>query len=151
MKIESIEVIPMSKDSKWEETKEPFEVFEVTTSYSKWLIDCVEKSSSGWNGQDFEMDSNCLEFAQKQSVFMTAPTAKFGNALFVSYTRRTPSLKDVLIDGPLYRVFTVKVDDIEAGKIEERSYVDPDTFETMFGLWYPKKTEYVVRYGIVNG
>jgi hypothetical protein len=151
MKIESVEVIPMSKDSKWEETQEPYEVFGVTTSYSEWLVDSIEKSSLGCNGQEFEMDSNCIEFAQKQSVFMTAPTAKFGNTLFVARTRLTPSLKDIRLDGPLYRVFTVKVDDIEAGKIVTRSYVDPDTFEIMFGPWYPKKTEYIIRYGIVNG
>lgn len=116
MKIESVEVIPMSKDSKWEEMKEPFEVIGITTSYVEWLKDAYEKTSLGWNGQEFEMDSNCLEFARNQSAFMTAPTAKFGNTIFVACALKVSSLEDIILSGPLYSVFTTQVDDVEAGK-----------------------------------
>lgn len=147
MKIESVEVIPMTKDSKWEEASNPFEVYNITTSFIEWTNDFFSKENSKDPDMKEIMDDSCWAFAEKQCAFMMTPTAKFGNDIYVAKRKRVSSLDGVVIDGPLYRVSITQIDDIEAGKIEKRSYINPETFEKEFGLWYPKKTAYIIRYG----
>lgn len=145
MKIESVEVIPMRGESIWENIKNDFEVFGITTSYDEW--EKVSADNVLLDLDNYAVTEECFEFAKRQQAFMTAPTAKFGDVLFVSRTRRAKSLDGLKIDGPLHQVYQIEVDDIDAGKTVEREYIDTETFKVTNGLWYPKKKEYVVRYG----
>ena len=158
MKIESIEVIPMRKDSIFEET--PLKSFEcsLTTSYDEWRPIVDKHISFDTGAGDYEkikkrpeFDEVCEQFAKAQKAYMLGPTGIFHA---IVYTARAVSMptKDHLFaisnTGPLYMVFKEYVDDVEAGKTEERFYVDPNTFQPMFGLWYPHKAQYRLRYGV---
>lgn len=145
MKIESVEVIPMRGESIWEDIKNDFEVFGITTSYDEW--EKVSANNVLLDLDNYAVTEECFGFAKQQQAFMTAPIAKFGDVLFVSRSRRARSLDGLKIDGPLYQVYQIEVDDIDAGKTVEREYIDTETFMINNGLWYPKKKEYVVRYG----
>lgn len=153
MKIESVEVIPMAKESKWEDTPRVFEVSMITTDYVIWFTrtwDCF--MSHGTEILKPEMDGACIEFAKRQQAFMLAPVAIFGNQVYAAKSKKADTLDGVVIDGPLYSVETYMTDDKSAGKTVERTYMDPETFVVQHGLWYPQKKAYKVRYGtIING
>jgi hypothetical protein len=146
MKIESIEVIPMSKESKWEGVVKQFDVFNITTNYAdwrQWLIN-TEKTT----GVEFSMDKSCFAFARAQKAFMTSVLAIFGTTTYEAKSRVTDTLDGVTLDGLLYTVETYETADETAEKTVMRKYLDPDTFETKEGLWYPNKKIYKIRYGI---
>ena len=154
MKIESVEVIPMSKESKWEDAPRKFEVSMITTDYVTWFTkmydDYLSYATDGFH--KLELDEACVLFAKKQQAFMLAPTAIFGPIVYASKSRSADTLDDVVIDGPLYRIETYMADDTSAEKTVERRYVDPVTFLPTHGLWYPQKKRYKVRYGeAMNG
>jgi len=151
MKIESVEVIPMSKESKWEDAPKVFEVSMITTDYVVWFTkmydDYLSYAPDGFPKP--ELDESCVLFAKKQQAFMLAPTAMFGSLVYVAKSRSAESLSNVIIDGPLYRIETYLADDKSAEKTVERTYIDPVTFLPIHGLWYPQKKMYKVRYGQV--
>ena len=151
MKIESVEVIPMSKESKWEDAPRIFEVSMITTDYVTWFTkmydDYLSYAPDGFPKP--ELDEACVLFAKKQQAFMLAPTAIFGPIVYAAKSRSADTLDGVVIDGPLYRIETYMADDTSAEKTVERRYVDPVTFLPMHGLWYPQKKRYKVRYGQV--
>jgi hypothetical protein len=150
MKIESIEVIPMTKESKWEDVPRQFEVSMITTNFGEWFTRMYDDVLS--YDTKANIDSECIKFAKKQQAFMLAPTAIFGSQVYVAKSRLSETLDDVVIDGPLYRVEAYMTDDTSADKTVERTYVDPNTFETLEGLWYPQKKVYKIRFGmLMNG
>jgi hypothetical protein len=158
MKIESVEVIPMRKDSMFEGV--PLQSFDcsLTTSYEEWrpLID--QRLNFDASGGDYskvkkhpEFDEVCEKFAKLQKAYMTGPTSIFHDIVYVARTVALPTADHLFAmsnTGPLYMVYKEYVDDIEAGKTEERFYVDPNTFQPMHGLWYPHKAQYRLRYGV---
>ncbi len=150
MKIESVEVIPMSKESKWEDAESLFEVSMITTDYVMWFTKMYDDYLSYPDAVPKpELDEACVAFAKKQHAFMLAPTAMFGSLVYSAKTLSVESLDDVVIGGPLYRVETYLKDDLEAGKTIERTYIDPVSFMPKYGAWYPQKKMYRVRYGTV--
>lgn len=146
MQIESVEVIPMSKESKWEDAPKTFEVSMITTDYVKWLTSMYDEYLDSANSG---IDGACILFAKRQQAFMLAPTAIFGSTVYCAVSRVTETLDNLQLDGPLYRVQTLRIDDKDSGKSVERLYTDPETFNKVYGLWYPEKKVYKVRYGQV--
>jgi hypothetical protein len=153
MEIESIQVIPMSKESKWEDITPVFEVSMITTDYVIWFTKMYDDLLSyGDNNYKPELDKSCLEFAKKQQAYMLAPTAIFGSQIYAAKSKTADTLDGVVIDGPLYRVECYVADDMSAEKTVEKTYIDPVTFLPTHGLWYPQKKMYKVRYGqLMNG
>lgn len=142
MIIESIQTIPLSKESKFEDVPNTFEVAFITTSYEDWRTKVIEYSSL------VEIDLFCYQFAEKQKAFMLAPTAVFGTVAYAAKTVKVDSLDNISIDGPLYMVNTIEVDDVDAEKNIFRKYVDPESFALKEGLWHPTKKAYRIRYGV---
>lgn len=157
MKIESVEVIPMRKESIWEDISNPFEVAGITTSYEEWekfFVDYINKQNR-MSDHSFsikiEFNDECKKFAKLQHAFMTTPTSLFGKITFVSKSIKVNTLENMVLEGPLHNVHTISIDDIDAGKTVERHYVDKASFQPMFGMWYPKKEIYLIRYGVEFG
>lgn len=158
MKIESIEVIPMRKDSMFEAI--PLQSFEcsLTTSYEQWRPLVDKHLSFNTETGDYskvkkhpEFDEVCEKFAKSQKAYMTGPTGIFHDNVYEARAIALPTVDHLFAmsnTGPLYVVFKEYVDDVEAGKIEERFFVDPNTFQPMYGLWYPHKAQYHLRYGV---
>lgn len=157
MKIESIEVIPMNKESIFEsEELNIFECVSITTSYDEWkvmhdkhleMIGYIPDRST----KSPYFDEICEEFAKNHKAFMTAPTAKFGNEVYEAKTRVAETEEELYAfeaSGPLYSVLKVFIENTEAGKIVERRYVDRESFKQKYGLWYPLKSIYKIRYGV---
>lgn len=157
MKIESVQAIPSRKDSLFEET--PLNQFEctITTSYDEWKTAISEWMDMLYGGEHDkvkkkpEFDDVSEQFARAQRAYMTNPTAMFHDMLYEARSVRLPTVDHLMAlsnTGPLYMVFKEYIDDVEAGKTEERFYVNPDTFQPMYGLWYPYKGVYRLRYGV---
>jgi hypothetical protein len=142
VKIESVEVIPMSKESKWEDLPSKFEVAYITTSFDKWYTGALE------NGE--KMDTECIAFAKGQHAFMTAPTGMFDRLVYSAKARTAETLDGLVLDGPLYRISVTEIDDETSEKSIYRKYIDTETFETKEGFWYSKKKAYKIRYGFLN-
>jgi hypothetical protein len=152
MIIESVQVIPMSKESKWEEAPREFEVSNITTDYVKWFTNMYDDILS-YTEIEYrpEIDNFCLEFAKKQHAFMLSPTAIFGPLVYAAKSKVVDVLDNVVIDGPLYSINVYMTDDTNAEKTVERKYIDPISFAPRYGLWHPQKKMYKIRYGnIVN-
>ena len=126
-----------------------FEVTGFTTSFDEWIKIHVNKDIK-YNS----MDHNCLRFAMRQHGFMTALKATIGTEEYKvgseEKTITTDTLDDVVIDGPLYSVYYLDVDDMSAEKTVYKQYVNPHTFETKEGMWYPTKRFYRVRCGFLD-
>lgn len=159
MKIESVEVIPMRKESMFEAI--PTQSFDcsLTTSYEEWrLIIADTHLSFNPAAGDYsklkkppEFDEVCEEFARAQKAYMIGPTGIFHDIVYAARSVKLPTADHLFAmsnTGPLYMVFKEYVDDVEAGKTEERFFVDPNTFQPMYGMWYPYKTQYRLRYGV---
>lgn len=158
MKIESVEVIPMRKDSMFEAV--PVQGFDcsLTTSYDQWrpIVDTHLSYNTGTGDyskvkKSPEFDEVCEKFAKSQKAFMTGPTGIFHDIVYTAKSVALPTADHLFAMsnvGPLYVVFKEYVDDVEAGKTEERFFVDPNTFQPMHGLWYPYKAQYRLRYGV---
>lgn len=147
MEIESVTVIPMSKESKWEDMPAAFQVCFITTSFKDWYINVLEQSNKFEN---MKIDEVCIAFAKKQQAFMLAPTGIFGQTMYVAKTRIVETLDGLVIDGPLYHITTAEIDDMDSEKTVQTKYIDPVTFELKEGPWYSKKQVYKVRYGVAN-
>ena len=143
MKIESVEVIPMSKESKWEEVPKKFEVASITTSFDKWYTGALE------NGE--KMDAECIAFAKGQHAFMTAPTGIFDKQVYAAKSCIAETIDGLVLDGPLYRISIEEIDDTNSEKSIYRKYVDPNTFEPKEGFCHSKKKGYKIRYGTTIG
>lgn len=158
MKIESVEVIPMRKESMFEAA--PLQSFEcsLTTSYNEWRTNIDRSLSFIINQSDYgkvkrnpEFDDVCEKFAKSQKAYMTEPTGIFHDIVYTARTIALPTTDHLFAmsnTGPLYMIFKEYVDDVEAEKTEERFYVDLNTFQPMYGLWYPYKSQYRLRYGV---
>lgn len=142
MKIESVEVIPMSKESKWVDVETPFEVAFITTSFDEWYTNTLEHGE--------KPDGECLAFARAQKAFMLAPTGLFGQSLYVVKARMSETLDGLVLPGILYRISKTEIDDMDSEKNVYRKYVDPTSFEPKEGFWHSKKTVYKLRYGILQ-
>lgn len=157
-KIESVEVIPMRKDSMFEDT--PLRSFEcsLTTSYEQWRPIVDEQIDSDIGAEGYakfrkrpEFDDVCEKFARAQKAYMMNPTGIFHDVVYVAQNVIVPTEDHLLAlsnAGPLYSVLKEYVDDVDADKTEERYYVDPHTFQPMHGMWYPYKARYRLRYGV---
>ena len=142
MEIESVEVILMSKESRFEDVEETaFELYAITTDYVTWLSDRIKNDT-------LNTSEECLKFAKRQKAFMLAPTALFDKITYSARSTQVDSLDGLMISGPLLDVHPVSVSDETAGKTVMQTYRDPTTFEEKTGLWYPQKTAYIVRYGV---
>ncbi len=64
MEIESVQVIPMLKDSKWEDTNRIFEVSMITTDYATWFTSIYEEILSFVEIARPETDENCVNFCK---------------------------------------------------------------------------------------
>lgn len=127
MKIESVEVIPMSKESKWEDIRTPFEVSFITTSFDEWYAQTLKnREATGALENGEKMDDACIAFAKAQQGFMLSPTGRFGQTLYVAKAKAVENLDGIIIDGPLYQVTNV----------------------VMFDLTGHRKNMYKVRYGV---
>ena len=127
MKIESVEVIPMSKESKWEDIRTPFEVSFITTSFDEWYARTLKhQEETGTSEYSIKMDDACISFAKMQQAFMLSPTGRFGQTLYVAKAIAVENLDGIIIDGPLYQVANV----------------------VMFDLTGHRKNMYKVRYGV---
>ena len=158
MKIESVQLIPMRKDSMFEEI--PLNTFDcsLTTSYDEWHP-IVNKSLNfdkvigdySKVKKNPEFDEVCEKFARSQKAYMMEPTGIFHDMVYIARSV-TLSNEDHLFalsnTGPLYMIFKEYIDDISVEKSLERFYVDPNTFMPMYGLWYPYKSQYRLRYGV---
>lgn len=133
----------MSKDSKFEAVDNDFEVYGITTEFSKWF----EVVSNNEFGHD-HINAECLSFARKQQAFMTAPTAVFAGQLYQARTIQTESL-DGSIQGPLYQVFKKYESDTTKGKTVEGEYLNEKTLMIEKGLGYPTKPIFMIRYGVI--
>lgn len=144
MKVESVQIIPMSKESKWEDIPNQFEVFAITTDFTLWfdsISSYIEESKAA-------IDEECIAFAKRQAAYMTAPTAMFGDVIYIAKTILSDTLENVVTNGPLYAVMSEQVEDRSAEKTAFKKYIDPKTFEVKEGLWYPMKKRYKIRYGV---
>lgn len=146
MKIESVEVIPSTKESKFEDVEHEFEVFGMTTSFDEWETFMIEKAKR--DKEIISYDDQCRRFALKHKAFMMAPVAMFGNTyasiareIEVEYLDSMPPL------GPLFSVYKRKIEDTQAGKTVFRPYINRETFKEEVGMWYPLKKVCVIRYG----
>jgi len=147
MEIESVTVIPMSKESKWEDDEsQSFEVYGITTDYVTWFTQFMDVADPKTGFELF--DDDCRAFAKKQNAFMITPTALFGKTTFAAKSRLSYTLDGLVLDGPLYRIFAIEDFDETAEKSVEQTYIDPVTFQTKTGLWYPKKKIYKIIYGV---
>jgi len=146
MKIESVEVIASTKESKFEDVEHEFEVFGMTTSFDEWETLMAEKAKR--DKEIISYDDQCRNYALKHQAFMTAPVAIFGNTyapvackIEVEYLDSMPPL------GPLFSVYKCKIEDTQAGKTVFRPYINRETFKEEVGMWYPLKEVCVIRYG----
>lgn len=156
MNIESVEVIPMRKESMFDET--PLQSFEcsLTTSYDEWkpVIDkFISSDLSEYEKlyKKYEFDGICEKFAKAQKAFMLGPTGIFHDNIYIAKSVALPTAEHLFAmsnTGPLYMVYKEYIDDLEAGKTVERFYRDTITFEKKYGPWYPQKAQYRIRYGI---
>ena len=149
MIIESVEVIPSTKESKFEDIENGFEVFAITTSFDEWQLFMMEKIKRDVEtNKHMIYDDQCKNFAKKHQAFMTAPVAKFGN-MYMSVSRivEMEYLDSIPPLGPLYSVCKNKIDDISAGKTVFRPYFNAETFKDEVGMWYPLKEVCIIRYG----
>jgi hypothetical protein len=138
----------LPEDGKWENTSAYFEVFGITTDYVTWATEMYDDVLSyPIENPESLIDKACITFAKKQHAFMLSPTALFGKLTYVAESIVTEKLENIRIDGPLYRVIRYTTDDVSAGKSVERPYIDPVSFEPKYGLWYPQKHGYKIRYG----
>jgi hypothetical protein len=147
MKIESIEVIPMSKESRFEDAEETaFVTHNITTDFETWF------STQERHNRPYDKDT--IKFAKKQHAFMLAITAMFGTLVYGTRSIQVDSLDDVILSGPLFSVHSTEVFDEVEGIPVFQPYIDPYTFETKIGLSYPekgiyRKKVYKVVYGVV--
>ena len=146
MKIESVEVIPSTKESKFEDVEHEFEVFGMTTSFDEWETLMAEKAKR--DKEIISYDDQCRNYALKHQAFMTAPVAIFGN----TYMAATREIELDYLDsmpplGPLFSVYKHKIEDTQAGKTVFRPYISRETFKEEVGMWYPLKEVCVIRYG----
>jgi hypothetical protein len=149
MEIESVKVILSRKETKWEDFKHKFEVAGITTSYDEWEKNNLKYINEYLNAKFSDVfTEECVDFAKSQHAYMTSPTALFGGDCFVVKFMKVKSLDGIILDGPLYIIHTIDVEDIDAGKTVERAYKNPDNFQEEFGLWYPKIKMFNIRYGV---
>jgi hypothetical protein len=138
IKIESVQVIPSRKDSIFEDdfVEETFECYSFTTSYQNWLGEFSE------HDYQYNFDLSCREFAKRQNIFMTGPTAKFGKTVYVAKSLQTKSLEDFPINGPLYRVYKIKV------WKDTKKQIFEEILENSENVIGEKEEVYLVRYGV---
>ena len=98
MKIESIEFIPMSKDSIFEEPYIEDEIVNIAVSYEEWKS--FNDNSINERNSNINIDSNLkdevkedlLEYAKKAKGYMICPTAKIGKTMLVSKAKRAENI-----------------------------------------------------------
>ena len=137
-----------------------FECFNITTSYDDWLP--TNKQAVDYFFTDpfshpeivsVEYDQVCEKFAKLQTAYMKGPVARFHKQMYIATTSLVDTQEDLFAfvkTGPLYYLFLETVFDTTAEKTVESKYTDPKTFTPSYGLWYPRKTQYRVRYGILE-
>ena len=118
-----------------------FEVEGFTTDYPTWTVGISDEIRTA-------MDEKCWGFAKKQAAFMTSPVALVGDVVYTALSVIADDLDEVkFVDGPLYEVRTVMIEDKTQGKISFRTYIDPETLAERTGDWYPLIKAYRIRYG----
>jgi len=149
MKIESVEVIPSTKESKFEDVEHEFEVFGMTTSFDEWETFMIEKIKQDAEvNKHMSYDDQCRNYALKHQAFMTAPIAIFGNTYMAATREIELGYLDLMPPlGPLFSVYKRKIEDTQAGKTVFRPYINRETFKEEVGVWYPLKEVCVIRYG----
>lgn len=150
MEIESIEVIPMNKESIFNDMKEPFEVCGLTTSLTEWM----EWVKARINHDIFDIDLSdpiIKSFIENQSLFMTLPFSKIGSMLFESRSIlvEKEQLEYLKLDGPLHNIYKIQVED-KTKEMIHGTYMNMETFKEEKGMVYPKKNVYRIRYGMAQ-
>ena len=100
-KIESIEVIPMNKESIFDEPYSEDEIVNIAITYEEWETfnynRTNEMNSSSTFNSDFkdEVKDDLLEFAKKAKGYMINPTAKIGTKMIVAKTYKANSIEEL--------------------------------------------------------
>lgn len=154
MQIESVEVIPMNKETIFGDYEESFEVYGITTDVHKWLkkqySDGLSNSTIADGFEDYTITKEIIEFAKKQKIFMMGPTAKLGYDVYEPRSFAVESLEEVKLEGPLINIAKIKVPD-HSKELIPVSYLDvgpSGDLEYKKGQGYPKKESYKIRYGV---
>lgn len=139
-------------------TLEALNTFDCTlsTSYSEWeqsIIPDMKKSMpfDAVMETGVIFDETCEKFAKAQKAFMFGPTSLFHDIVYTAKTVKLPTKEHLFAfsnSGPLYMVFKHLIYNFDAERTVECFYTDDHSFEKKYGLWYPKKEEYVLRYGV---
>lgn len=103
-RIESIEVIPMNKESIFEEPYSEDEIFGCSLSYQEWKQKVAprittyesEKADEVWFGFGLDLLSETDAIAAKFKGFMFGPTAKYGKHILIAKSRTAKSVEDIL-------------------------------------------------------
>jgi len=83
MKVESITLVPMTKESIFEDDFEDFEFSNITKNVDEWWEVQVK-----WNGQSFlDAVEDLYAEIKKAKYYMTAPNARFGYETVLAVTR----------------------------------------------------------------
>lgn len=93
-KIESVEVIPMNKESIFGEPYSEDEYFNVTESFDEWL-EFIEKISDSDIAFDVVTSGELLDIAKKAKGYMTGPVAKYGTHILSAKGRKFKTAKDL--------------------------------------------------------
>jgi hypothetical protein len=145
MQFENDNVVFLRKENKTKDVKQ-FEACAITTDFASWFIHnflCYADDDK------IIFDKNCFDFAKRQHVYMIAPAAMFGNAIYAAKTKIFDSLENVVIDGPLYSIVAEQIEDRTAYKNDIKQYIDSQTREVKKELCYPMKKRYIVKYGVI--
>lgn len=103
-RIESIEVIPMNKESIFEQPYSEFEMFACSLSYEDWASRMIpimkgnpdEKIEGSFPGMGYDILQETRQIADKFKGFMWAPTAKYGTNVLMAKHKKFESIQQIL-------------------------------------------------------
>lgn len=103
-KIESIEVIPMNKESIFEQPYSEFEMFACSLNYDDWASRMIpvmtgnpdKTVGEGFRGMGYDLLPETRQIADKFKGFMWAPTAKYGTNVLMAKHKKFESVQQVL-------------------------------------------------------
>jgi len=102
--IESIEVIPMNKESIFEEPYSEDEIFGCSLSYDEWAMKVApritthesKKADDVWYGFGLDYLKETDQIAAKFKGFMFGPTAKYGKHVLMAKSKKAKSIEEIL-------------------------------------------------------
>lgn len=153
-KIESIELIPMNKESIFDEPYVEDEIVNIAVSYEEWKTFNYNRTNEMNSNSNFntefkdEVKEDLLEFAKKVKGYMISPTAKIGTKMIVAKTNKVESIKELneKLDPSkiyLYMIYyttRVVIDTLQKINIVDLPYDEIEKIPTRI------KTDIVIRY-----